>query len=286
MRAFLVPVADRPECATALKTAFDLAQRLGASVHGCHIRPHSDSKVALPSDLNQIVDTDEAWSKMTRGKASNKQQRAAQALFEQVADHFGYELGKKPTTSPRALWAERVGAPDKLLAIHGPVSDLTVVSRPSTKKSRLARHFMMSAVLYTSRPVLIVPPKQSKTVGRHVAIGWNNSNEAAVSVAAAMPVLQNAEKVTILRGGTPDGVGPAAKQLTAYLAHYGVKTRQVSCDRQMEAGQALAKAFRDCGADLMLMGAYSTSRFRQQIFGGVTEHMLHKASIPVLLLHR
>lgn len=285
MRAFFVPVADRPECATALKTAFELAQRLDASVHGCHIRPHTDSKVALPRDLNQIVDPEETWNTLSRGKNSGKAQRAARTLFEGVADHFDYDLAKRPGPAARALWSERVGSPDKLLAIHGPVSDLIVVSRPSVKTSKLARHFMLSALLCTSRPVLIVPPKQRKPVGRHVAIGWNDSNEAAASVAACLPLLQAAETITIIKGGVPDPVGPGVRQLTAYLAHYGIKTRQVVADRQLDHGKSLIKAYRESGADLLVMGAYSRSRFRQRLLGGVTEHMLHKASIPVLLKH-
>ena len=285
MRAFLVPVADRPECATALKAAFDLAKRLDASVHGCHIRPHADSKVALPSDLNQLVDENAVWTSLARGKSSGKAQRAARALFEGVAEHFDYELAKKPSQAPRALWGERVGSPEKLLAIHGPVSDLVVVSRPVSKTSKLARHFMLSAVLCTSRPVLILPPKQARPVGRHVAIAWNDSNEAAATVAEVMPLLQGADAVTVIRGGEPDAIGPGLRQLTAYLAHYGVKTHQVKSDRTLDASKALIKAYREAGADLVVMGAYSQSRLRQRLLGGVTEYMLHKANIPVLLKH-
>jgi len=51
MRVIFVPVADRPECAAALNTAFILGHTVGASVIGCHIRPHSYSPVALPSSL-------------------------------------------------------------------------------------------------------------------------------------------------------------------------------------------------------------------------------------------
>ncbi|MBT5558364.1 MAG: universal stress protein, partial [Proteobacteria bacterium] len=37
--------------------------------------------------------------------------------------------------------------------------------------------------------------------------------------------------------------------------------------------------------DLMVMGAYSHSRLRETMFGGVTEYMLNRANIPVLMLH-
>lgn len=45
MRVILVPVADRPECASALKVSFELGKRLGASVSGCHMRLHRYSEV-------------------------------------------------------------------------------------------------------------------------------------------------------------------------------------------------------------------------------------------------
>ena len=54
MRVMLVPVADRPECARALNSAFDLGNRLGASVTGCHIRPHRYSDTSLGSELSLI----------------------------------------------------------------------------------------------------------------------------------------------------------------------------------------------------------------------------------------
>jgi nucleotide-binding universal stress UspA family protein len=34
------------------------------------------------------------------------------------------------------------------------------------------------------------------------------------------------------------------------------------------------------------MGAYSRSRFRELVFGGVTEHMLFKTDLPVFTVHR
>ncbi len=39
----------------------------------------------------------------------------------------------------------------------------------------------------------------------------------------------------------------------------------------------------DFGADLLTMGAYSHSRLRQLILGGVTRHVLENADIPVLM---
>ena len=48
-----------------------------------------------------------------------------------------------------------------------------------------------------------------------------------------------------------------------------------------EVGAGLLGAARDFGADLLVMGAYSHSRLRQLILGGVTRHVLENADIAV-----
>ena len=52
-----------------------------------------------------------------------------------------------------------------------------------------------------------------------------------------------------------------------------------------QVGAALLKEAGDIGADLVVMGAYTHSRLRQLILGGVTRHVLHAAQLPVLLCH-
>ncbi len=274
MRVILVPVADRPECAAALRTAFDLGRRLGASVSGCHMRPHRYSEVSM---MTAFADAD--W----RRKSDDKAPAAAKALYEQAAEAAGYELVRGPRRKPAALWAERVGSPSILMGIVGPVNDMIVVSRPTAKGS-VADMFMHAALLESSRPVLVVPPSGRRRLGRHVAIGWNQSPEAASAVAAAMPMLTAADDVTIISCGAEDRPGPKSTQLAGYLRHWGVKARRVQTDGA-DVERELIGAFRDAKADLLVAGAYSRMRWREKIFGGTTEFLLRKAKIPVLILH-
>jgi nucleotide-binding universal stress UspA family protein len=284
MRVIFVPVADRPECTKALRTAFDLGQQLGANVYGCHIRAHRHSDVALTSDLGSLADDDAAWERAWKSKKTQKSSAAAKALFRKVAEHYDYELIKRPRTAAGAVWQEKVGSPDKVLAIMGPVSDLIVVSRPSAKGGKLARMFMLAALLNSSRPVLVLPQSGIATIGKRISIAWNQSAEAARAVAAAMPLLRLADQVNIITCGPERGVGPKSTQLATYLRFWGVKAERLSA-RGTDDAKALVKAYKDTRSDLLVMGGYSRSRLRQRIFGGVTEFMLHRANIPVLMLH-
>ncbi len=78
--------------------------------------------------------------------------------------------------------------------------------------------------------------------------------------------------------------GPGAADLLGYLALHGIRP-EVAQFRPMErdVGRGMLAAAREYGADMLAMGAYSHSRLRQLILGGVTRHVLENAALPVLM---
>lgn len=274
MRVILVPVADRPECANALKAAFDLGKRLGASVIGCHIRPHRRSEVSMSAAF-----ADDAWRRRHTKTAPKK----AKKLYEEVAAKNGFELIRRARTAPGALWAERVGSPGVLLSIMGPVSDLVVVSRPR-RRGDIADMFLNAALVESGCPVLVMPQNGRKTVGRKICIGWNQSGEAAAAVKSALPALARAARVTIVSCGKEDRVGPKSAQLAAYLLQWGIKTERVRTPGR-DVEKELLASYKEAGSDLLIAGAYSRNRWRERVFGGTTQYLIRKARIPVLMQH-
>lgn len=274
MRVILVPVANRPECARALKTAFELGHRLGASVKGCHIRPHRNSNLTLGSEFAAA-----AWKK----KGTKTAPAAARALYKRMAEQHDYELIRRPRVKPGALWVERVGSPDKIMGIAGPVSDLIIVSRP-TRPQGVASLFLKAALTESSRPVLLLPQAGRRHVGKRICIAWDQSQGAARAVANAVPILQQADEVTIVTCGPEDRPGPKATQLVGYLAHWGIKAqREQTRGRRVEP--ELMDACQDVRADLLISGAYTHPRWYEIVLGGTTEFLVRKARIPVLMQH-
>lgn len=273
MRVILVPVADRPECARALAAAFVLGKRLGASVSGCHMRPHRYSSVTLSSEYAHA-----AWCK----RSNDKSRVAARSLYRQIAEQHGFEVIRRSRISPGALWSERVGSPDKLMSIVGPVTDLVVVSRPP-KAGGIGDMFVTAALSESGRPVLVLPPAGRRNIGKRICIGWNQGPEAALATASVMPLLQQANEVTVITCGPENKVGPKAAQLASYLKHWGVNCSRIRT-RGRKVETELVGACKEARADLLVGGAYSRSRWREKVFGGTTEYLLHKARLPVLLL--
>ena len=50
-------------------------------------------------------------------------------------------------------------------------------------------------------------------------------------------------------------------------------------------GELLDAYTAKCGADLLVMGAYGSSRVKEFVLGGATEHVLHDPKTPLFLSH-
>jgi hypothetical protein len=288
MKVILIPVNDRPECTLALHHGFMLGQQTQSSVIGCHIRPHTNPEVSLSDKIVGSIITpdsyDLAWEAALKEKFTDEDPIKAHMLFKSMAEQYNYEISKKHKNTPCALWSEKVGSPERLFAIMGPVSDLIIISRPVKRGRSLARTFMFAAVLNSSTPVLVLPQDKINTLGKRICIAWNQSTEATSAVKAAIPILQQADKVNIVTCGVENKLGPKAKHLQKYLNHWEVKADHIKT-KGADEKQAILDAYGKTNSDMLVMGGYSRSRLRERVFGGVTEYMLNKAEIPIFILH-
>jgi nucleotide-binding universal stress UspA family protein len=143
----------------------------------------------------------------------------------------------------------------------------------------------LHAVLFDSgRPVLISPRKVPAAIGTRVCLAWNGTAESASSVVAAMPWMEQAEGVAILSAEGYQRRGPGAADLMAYLALHGVNAEPITFrSAGGSVGAGLLAAATEFGCDLLSMGAYSHSRLRQLILGGVTRHVLENSVLPVMM---
>jgi len=120
-------------------------------------------------------------------------------------------------------------------------------------------------------------------------LAWNQSREALVAARRAMPFLKRAEMVQIVVIDPP-AHGPERSdpggQLCQLLVRHGVRAEVSVLARTLpRISEVLARHARDVNADMLVMGAYGHSRFREAIMGGATRDMLENAQVPVFLAH-
>jgi nucleotide-binding universal stress UspA family protein len=125
---------------------------------------------------------------------------------------------------------------------------------------------------------------------RRAVIAWDGSREAARAAGDAVPLLQLAEDIVVLvvdpqqaRSRFSDQPGA---DLTRYLTRHGIRARlkPVTSGSRGIAEVILGQAGEE-GTDLLVMGGYGHSRFREMMLGGVTRHMLEHTTVPVLFAH-
>lgn len=286
MKVIMVPASNRPESKTALQTSFDLAARLNANIVAYHLRPHRSMDMEYkPIGLPLFGSANHRWLDELDTKSSKSAAHQAKKVFTQVAQQSGFKItrGAGTIAGGSAQWHEKVGSPDRLMEILGPVADLSVVSRPPAG-GRVGRIFLLAALMHTGRPILVLPHKMRKAPGKRVTIAWNQSPEVCRIVSSCMSIIQAADEVNIVACGRQDRLGPKASQLKSYLKNWGVKAKVLTTKGKNEEAE-LMQAYRETKSDLMMMGAYSRARLREVVFGGMTEYMLWHASIPVVIQH-
>jgi nucleotide-binding universal stress UspA family protein len=139
-------------------------------------------------------------------------------------------------------------------------------------------------------PVLIIPYVGSTPLKpEHVLIAWDGGQEAAKAVRNALPFLQAAKSVEIAvfnaqQQLSDHGEEPGA-DIALFLARHHVQANVRQEQVEIPIGEALLSLAADLNADLLVMGCYGHSRFREVLLGGVSRTILDSITLPVLMSH-
>lgn len=170
-------------------------------------------------------------------------------------------------------------------------ADLVVLPRPYGKESQPDGETILEAALFEGRaPVLMLPSRGiDARYGRRVVIAWNHTDEAMKAVRAALPILTSASNVSVAIID-PGAHGPERSDpggmLSQFLARHGVRTEVSVLARTLpRVSDVINRHVEDMNADMVVMGAYSHSRFREAILGGATRDMFENTKVPIFTAH-
>ena len=223
------------------------------------------------------------------GEIMEAQIDEARADAEKAEAGF-YDIAKE--TGVHAEWRTEQGPLDEIVARHSRYSDLVVVGKGDADdpvrfpNSGLAADLVMTC----GRPVLVIPNAgHFEAVGRRILVCWNASREATRAVNDGLPLMREADNVTVLsvnpRSGGDHGEVPSA-DIALHLARHGVNAEAASTVASgIDIADVILARANDLGADLIVTGAYGHSRTREWVFGGVTESLMHNMTVPCLMSH-
>lgn len=209
--------------------------------------------------------------------------RVALENFEAIARQAGVR-----SMEPRLVDDD----PASGMAIQTRYADLAVVGQfdPDDPVPGLMSDFPASVLMEGVRPVLIVPfTSQSVQPFEHVMIAWDASMTATRAVTGALPLLQAATTVDVAifnASAQSDAHGELpGSDLAVYLARHGVTVNVINRRTDVDIGNSLLSLCADQGSDLLVMGGYGHTRFREILLGGATRTVLDSMTLPVLMAH-
>lgn len=211
----------------------------------------------------------------------------ARAAFDEACARHGAPLALAPPASgPTAQWEDMVGREEEAVAWRGRLSDLVVLGRPTDGTEGPSLMTLNAALMESGKPLLLAPPTATATIGTRITVAWNGSAEAGRAVAFALPLMKRAETVTIVSLTEDSRTASApAGELASFLAWHGIQAQCKVVHAGAQAGNVLLNECAATASDLLVMGAYTHSRLRQLILGGVTRHVLNHSDICCLMCH-
>lgn len=213
---------------------------------------------------------------------AEQQANAAIARFEAAARKQGVTSEKRALTALVADATNRFGE----IARH---FDLSVVLQPEPDSYAPNDLFVEAALFSSGRPVLVVPYIQKEAVKLdHVVCCWDGSAKAARAIGDAAPLLAKAKSVELLIV-TAGGENPREEigaDMATHLARHNLKvTLQRISASDIDVGNAILSYVADRTADILVMGGYGHSRWREFLLGGATRQVLSSMTLPTLMSH-
>ena len=287
VRKILLPMPSISNGEAALTRGYNFALRFGAHLAVLHVRPDGRDIAPLAGEGLSGAMVEDLMR--TAEHESARHAHDVRALFDKfVAEHPDLVLVSGhdpiPMTGPSVSFKVVRGTESDIVPSQARLSDSTLVPHPDSGEAISSSETLHAVLFDSGRPVVMASRTPPKGLIKRVCIGWNGTAESSSALHGVLAWAATAEAVRVLHCDDYQRRGPSAKEVLDYLAIHGIKADAVEfppVDR--DVGNGLLAACKNFDADMLAMGAYSHSRLRQLILGGVTRHVLEYADIAVLM---
>ena len=244
----------------------------------------ADAARALPSPHLAIlyVRVDSAATILPSEEVLTGERRSA-LLCQEAADRAALHaawVAWQPTAPP-STWTEVDGIPAEQVPPRAQAAALVVMALPGPHPPHLERNAFDAVLFESGRPVLAVPADWSGRFGLHLAVGWRDTPGTRRALAAASPWLAAAAQLSAIEIADAPAAPPPSPPAGADAAF----TCRTVPPAGRSDGAALLAAAIEAGADGLVLGTYRRGRMLEWMLGGVTEHVLRHATLPLLLRH-
>lgn len=284
MTHLLVPMLGDTRDIVALDTAAKLANPSGAQIDARlfvrdprNIVPYVGEGVNAEAIAQVVAEGEKQVKRLTKNAETTFRDWCAKNKIKETAE---FERGHTSAT-----FSVLEGSLPNMIVPLARLSDACIFPSSAEEDGPDRSDLMMTAMLESGRPALLAPSVATPKIGSRIAIAWNGSLEATRAVVAAMPLMKQAEAVFVIGIDDPENAFNTSG-MAATLQMNGIAATSIKADSEkVSVGIALANEAKKVSADLLVIGAYSHSRLREAVFGGVTSDTIKHPNLPILLVH-
>lgn len=187
-------------------------------------------------------------------------------------------------------WVSQEGQPNTFLARTSRYYDLLLLGQFSEPNDVNRPVRAEDLVLSSGTPMIIVPTGYKvRPFQEYAVVAWDGSRPAARALTDAMQILETKKRLDVVTVGSGNGHPPSAEtapDIITHLKRHGIDARRILLTASREGiGPTILEYCAKNDPDVLVVGAYSHARLRQDLFGGVTRHILHNMTIPILMAH-
>ena len=283
IKHILLPLTGEPHSADAAICGLALAKQLGAHVTAGY--EDEIGPVYVSPDFGAVANLGAFYEQMQKVRADRRAR--ARAHFDSAVGKIKLPIVSAPVCKQGStMWMDDKGGIDAPISAFGALTDLVVVNAPGNSHSPTPWNVVEEALFSAHRPTMVVPQGARTVDLSRALIAWNGSSEAANAAEHALDLLSQGAKVTVLQIGELKPGRMSAEKLIDYLGWHCFEAdlRRVP-ENPNETCQIILDEVRRAQAGLLIMGAYTHSRTREMILGGVTDFMLRNTPLPILMAH-
>jgi nucleotide-binding universal stress UspA family protein len=287
IKRILVPFPGSVDHGAELEVAMTAGRALGAYVEALFISEAPQGRVRLTG--TEVGSATAAAQVAWHIEARERQAREGRERFAQACGANGIRIlavDEEPDALPAAAWRETEGFYVEAALMRAAAFDLVVAASAAVMES--LKTIAEQSLLQTRRPVLLAPTRGQAGPTETAMIAWDESPECWHAVSAALPFLRLAKSVEVVSvDRRAENRTASQAEALAYLRCHGISAKaRVIAPELRSVGDTLLAAAAEADVGLLVMGAYSRSRLREMLLGGVTRHVLQNAvARPVLLAH-
>jgi nucleotide-binding universal stress UspA family protein len=289
IKRILLPLPGPFYHSAEIDLALSIAGALRARVEALFISEPPLTRVQMTAGEDYIGRSAAAAQMNWYAKERDRLPREAQERFARACAANSIPTlaaNGQPGVLPAASWREAEGSYVGVAVARAAAFDLVVAASAAVMESLKA--VAEQSLLRTRRPVLLAPSRLESGLTDTAMIAWDDCPQCWHAVSAAIPLLRLARSVQVVSVDRDACRRSAsqAKALTYLQCHDIAATARVIAPDLRSVGDTLLAAAAEDEAGLLVMGAYSRSRLRERLLGGVTRHILqHAVAQPVLLAH-